>query len=163
MKWQPVPGFEDQYEVSSQGEVRTKPRILKPYRNPHGYDTVVIGGKTVPIHRLVAQAFLPNPLLKKIVHHKNKKRHDNRVSNLEWATHGENNQSAWNSGRVAYNKKPVYAWPTEACVGSLTHMRTYESAAQAAEINKVSKTTIARAARTKGYAAGKWGWTYDKP
>ncbi len=45
------------------------------------------------IHRLVAEHYIPNPYNKKCVDHWNGKRNDNRVENLRWATHSENNQN----------------------------------------------------------------------
>ena len=44
------------------------------------------------IHRLVAQAFIPNPLNKKVVHHKDGNRQNNRTDNLKWVSYKENNQ-----------------------------------------------------------------------
>ena len=69
------------------------PRIL-----PSGYARVYLRNsltnkrEDVLIHRAVAKAFLPNPTQKLYVNHKNCRRDDNRVSNLEWVTARENTQ-----------------------------------------------------------------------
>ena len=85
------------YEVSNYGEVRNLKTgyILKPIYN-YGYAHVCIkdsnnkfGQKRV--HRLVAQAFIPNPLNKSYVNHKDFNRSNNYVDNLEWATRSEIN------------------------------------------------------------------------
>lgn len=56
-----------------------------------GYRSVQLGDKRrYYIHRLVARAFLPNPDNKPTVNHKNLDKLDNRLDNLEWATHKEN-------------------------------------------------------------------------
>lgn len=157
-EWRPVPSLEGRYEVSDDGQVRTIPRILKPYRSKKdGYDSVVLDGQTVTIHRLVAQAFLGNPRGKKVVHHKNKIRHDNRVENLEWTTHGENNKYAWENGRIAPRQREVRGWLNPNRTGQ--HF-TYPSAAAAARKWGVSKEAIARAARLGKQCAGVW-WLYS--
>lgn len=62
------------------------------------------------VHRLVAEAFLPNPENKPCVNHINSVRHDNRLENIEWATYSENNQHAKDYG---YNPA-VYGQDTSA-------------------------------------------------
>lgn len=103
--WKPVFGYEGLYLVSSLGQVRSldmrvktkggvmvtrKGRILKPIVNIDGYLTVTLcknGSKrTWRIHRLVAIAFIPNPLGLPVINHKNEDKADNRVENLEWCT-----------------------------------------------------------------------------
>lgn len=78
--------------------------ILKPERemsytlNNRGYLSVVIRRKTYMVHRLVAQAFIPNPQNKPFVNHKDGDKTNNHVDNLEWCTAAENNQHARDTG-----------------------------------------------------------------
>ena len=103
--WRPVSGH-PHYEVSDLGRVRSINRelmhhdggsrnvhgtILIPFPSGNGYLRVTLDGhKTSSVHRLVAQAFLPNPCRKSQVNHINCDKHDNRVANLEWCTYAEN-------------------------------------------------------------------------
>lgn len=107
-----VPGYENYYEVSSNGKVwslryreywRPKPRLLKT-RIHNGYHWVGLfkGGqrKVCSVHRLVALTFLINSDNKKTVNHKDGDKDNNSVSNLEWATHKENIDHAWAKGLI---------------------------------------------------------------
>lgn len=94
-KWRKVVGWETLYGVSNIGRVKSlrKGIILKP-SNVLGYQQVILcrNGKMVSgrVNRLVAIAFIKNPLNKPQVNHINGVRNDDRVENLEWVTESEN-------------------------------------------------------------------------
>lgn len=109
-EWRPVVGYEGIYEVSADGNVR---RAIPGRRRPAGsllqpspgrlgyvYVTLSRNGEQAqhPVHRLVAEAFIPLPegLVAQdlVVDHLSEPKSDNRVTNLRWATHGENMEHA---------------------------------------------------------------------
>lgn len=93
MFWRPVKGYESKYEVSALGEVRTKDGPVAKW-DRHGYErcTLRMNGKkkNFSVHRLVAEAFIPNPDKKEAVNHIDKRRKNNKASNLEWVDNDEN-------------------------------------------------------------------------
>jgi hypothetical protein len=91
-----IVGYEGLYSVSNDGWVyswKTK-KYLKPQLQNNGYVTVRLylnkKSKVIPIHRIVGQTFLPNPLNLRTVNHKDYDKTNNNVLNLEWMTHQEN-------------------------------------------------------------------------
>ena len=93
-----IQGFEN-YLIYSDGRVFSKKRnkFLKPRMNSWGYNFVTLckDGKTkhMLIHRLVGIHYIPNHENKRCIDHINRDRSDNRLENLRWATHSENNQN----------------------------------------------------------------------
>lgn len=88
-KWRDIPCW-DGYQVSDAGEVVRKKDgiIVKQYVQKSGYAYVWLnrgyGNCALPVHRLVASAFLKQPKGKDMVDHINTIRHDNRLCNLRW-------------------------------------------------------------------------------
>lgn len=73
-------------------------RPLATHINNRGYRAVCLRKTTFMVHRLVAQAFIPNPENKPVVNHIDGNKLNNHVSNLEWATVAENNRHARETG-----------------------------------------------------------------
>ena len=91
------------YMVSDMGNVKNTATdtIKKATQRPDGYKVVGLWDKGVSevcyIHRLVGEAFLPNPDNKHTINHKDGDKGNNHLSNLEWATNSENNQHAYDN------------------------------------------------------------------
>lgn len=100
-------GYEGLYEVSDLGRVRSlnryvnyygglrlaKGKILKPVSVSGGYLQVYIGKKNVKlVHRLIAEAFIPNPNNLPCVNHKDENKTNNKLENLEWCDYSYNNR-----------------------------------------------------------------------
>ena len=100
LEWRVVQRF-PRYEVSIDGQVyshRAK-RVLKQINQSSGYlHTSVGAGKHVPIHQLVAEAFIPNPDNLPFLNHINGNPKDNRAENLEWTDNSGNIQHAYDNG-----------------------------------------------------------------
>lgn len=110
--WKPVVGYEVLYEVSDFGAVRCvttkgcyKGRTLKHCVTPQGYlrATLTKDGmpKRYPVHRLIANAFIPRVDGKDEIDHINTDRLDNRLENLRWCTHKENQNNPISAKRRA--------------------------------------------------------------
>lgn len=116
--WKDVFGYEGLYQISNFGNLKSMDKIainprygnqklngktISTHKNKKtGYISCKIykgsGAKTVKIHRLVAQSFIPNPYNKPQVNHKNGVKSDNNVKNLEWVTARENQIHAYKIG-----------------------------------------------------------------
>ncbi len=104
--WKPVVGYEDRYEVSDLGVVRSLsgPKVMAPSPNRKGYPQLALRrgdpkSKTVFVHRLVLEAFVgPRPPGMEC-RHLNDNPADNRLSNLAWGTRKENMADKVRNGR----------------------------------------------------------------
>lgn len=107
--WKPINGYEGYYEISNLGnvksvkrfyrlkengkEIEVKEKCINPFISS-GYSRVSLTkngkSKKYSVHRIVAEAFIPNPNNLPLVNHKDETRNNNCVNNLEWCTHSYN-------------------------------------------------------------------------
>lgn len=147
-QWKPVKGYEGYYEVSNTGKIRSldrcvtirgnviqhrKGKLISSHINKRGYVEVNISkhakNATLKLHRLVAQAFIPNPFHYPQVNHKDENKQNNCVDNLEWCTNHYNSHYGTRSQRQAksltngktsksvkqmLNGKVIKIWPSMA-------------------------------------------------
>ena len=94
----PIKGYEKRYAITEEGRVFSfvSARFISLHAlNSKGYPKVMLSNgnqkrKYFSIHRLVAQAYIPNLFNKPQINHKNGIKTDNRIENLEWVTQSEN-------------------------------------------------------------------------
>ena len=107
--WKDVVGYEGLYQVSNLGNVKSKRGLLKPQPRQHGYLAVWLYGKgghakrnarQISVHRLVAEAFIPNPNNYSEVNHLDECKTNNCVDNLEWCSHVQNSNHGTRPQRI---------------------------------------------------------------
>lgn len=161
--WKSISGYEGLYEVSDQGRVRSlnfnhtgKTKILKPLKTRKGYIHVVLYKdgkyKDMLVHRLVAEAFIPNPNDLETVNHKDEDKTNNSASNLEWMSVADNNNYGTRTARCS---KPVQMFDKQ---GNL--LATYPSTREAARVMKIDHCSIIKCCQGKQKTAGGYVWRF---
>ena len=121
--WKDIKGYEGYYQISNMGNVKSlertvtksngvvqirKERIMNKRESTDGYYIAKLNvnnhSKSIAIHRLVAQHFIPNPDNLPEVNHIDTNRKNNRVDNLEWCTHKDNVRYSADKGHYRNNK-----------------------------------------------------------
>lgn len=173
MEWKEVERTNGKYLVSDTGAVFSvaSNKTLKPINRGNGYYYVEItfenGVKKEFIHRLVAQAFLPNPHNYPIINHKDENPANNRVENLEWCDYKYNTNYGtcidrmtenreYHSGKDNPKSKRVYMFDFD---GNL--VREFESCNIAANELGLSRKSISKAASGNLKQYNGYVWSYE--
>lgn len=171
--WEDVKGYEGLYQVSSKGQVKSmyfhsqkgkgnnlkeNPKILTPGVDSYGYNIVSLCNgetkKTVTVHKLVAEAFIPNPNGLPCINHKDENKLNNCIENLEWCTVEYNNSYGTKGERVSQTlKKKVYQYDQE-----MNLINIYDGAIDAEKQTGVSRSNICICLKGKTKTAGGFIW-----
>ena len=146
--WKPITGFEGLYDVSETGCIRNARtlKVLKPNKIGKGYLIVHLkkDGKRYAryIHRLTAEAYVPNPHNHPVVNHDDGNKENCHYTNLIWSTYSENNQHAYDTGLKPRGEGQYKAILTEENVREIKRLGKYATFQEIADKYGVSKATI---------------------
>jgi len=169
--WKEIAGYEGRYLVSDEGEIYSLPKIVhgawtqqrkgkklkKGKRGRKGqpqYEFVILvdadgNSHKESVHRLVANAFIPNPNDYPEVNHKDENSLNNHVDNLEWCSRQYN---------IEYSKgRHIAQYDIEG-----TKIAEYKSIVYASKITKISKTAINNCLSGRSKIAGGYLWRYEE-
>lgn len=168
---------EGRYQVSNLGNVRScvdfhgkiskNYHLLKPRKGNHGYLMVILhlNNKKVKgclVHRLVAEAFIPNTLNYRCINHKDENKMHNNVENLEWCDYKYNNNYGTKSERLSKSlinnphfSKPVYQLDKQGNI-----INEYPSIMEAARSVGGFDTCINKVCRGEKYRHTAYGYSW---
>lgn len=188
--WKDIPEYKGIYQISNLGRVRSlerditdingityhkKARILKPSIEKSGYVQIKFGNVHYRLHRLVAEAFIPNPDNLPCINHKDENKANNCVDNLEWCTHqynntyngisrkggekrkGENNQWFGKFGKEHNRSKTVYQYSLDDIF-----IAEFGSCAEASRKTGVNRSDIIQCRLGHKKTAGGYKWKPSK-
>ncbi len=154
--WKDVIGAEEFYEISSLGRIRNKitKNILKPSKSgKYRHIQLKYGiNKNVLIHRLVAEAFIPNPFNFRCVNHIDENKENNSADNLEWCTYQYN--CKYGKGALKRNSKIIQY---DMCGNAI---KIWESIKEASESLGVLYQGISMCCRNKRKTCGGYMWSF---
>ena len=160
--WKDIQDFEGKYQISDLGRVKSlyndngykktyREKILKYSIKKNGYCQVILVKNrkrySKNIHRLVAQAFIPNPNNLPCVNHKNEIKSDNVVGNLEWCT-------------ISYNTR--YSCGVKINQYSINNLfiNSWNNIAEISDKLKISRTSINNCLNDRSKTAGGYIWRH---
>ena len=180
--WKSIENYEGYYEVSDTGKVRSLDRyVVNKTGNRKGVSRLLRGktmklseaqarqngqkgylvvnlrkdntSSVVPVHTLVARAFIPNPYGLPTVNHKDGDKHNNHASNLEWVTYADNNIHALQCGLRRPRGNKIGQYTIDGLLVS-----TYKSTCEASRKTGVSRGGISHCVNGRTNQSGGFVW-----
>lgn len=180
--WKDVVDYEGLYMVSNKARLKSlnfnktkKVKLMSVGNKKNGYCVLTLyknrANKNKLLHRLVAIAFIPNPLNKPCVNHLRGVWVGHGVDNLEWATYSENELHSFKIlGKIAYQPmKGKYGKDHNRSKGVSQYsldgklISTYGSSYEALRATKISQGNIGSCIRGERHTAGGYIWKYTNP
>ena len=144
--WKPIEGYENYY-ISNLGNVKNiKGKLLCLWKDNVGYLQVVLRKnkkkKHLRVHRLVAEAFIPNPDNLLQVNHKDSNKINNNVLNLEWITNQDNTKEGYKNNNYHSKHRCIKIEVYDKNTNKL--INTYKSIRETAEKLNINRKTLSR-------------------
>lgn len=174
--WKDIVGFEEFYQISDMGRIRSKDRyirtcgngvrfskgrIIKPVRCTNGYYEVhlrVNGKRTVKmLHRVVAEAFINNPHSLPEINHKDENPGNNDVKNLEWCTVKYNANYGTRNQRMVKDK---YLKPVIMSGKNGNEIKRFKSIGEAARETNADISALIRTCKGRQKTCVGYKWKY---
>lgn len=164
--WKPIKGYEGLYEVSNLGRIKTLSRYIRNRKMPekikkldkskNGYLRIELSSNKIKrkylVHRLVAQAFIPNKKNLPCINHKDEDKSNNIVSNLEWCDYLYNN---------LYNDKQKKNWKKVKQLNQNNDIiNIFESVTEASKRTNILQCRISNCLNNRQKTAGGYHWQY---
>ncbi len=170
--WKAIDGYNGRYEISNHGRIksfaqdRLNGKIKTGYREKKGYLCIRLynsegKSKWHKIHRLVASAFIPNPNHLEQVNHKDEKKDNNYVDNLEWCTNSYNTHYGTKIERVALSNRccPTTSLKVKS-IDESGKVEFYNSIGEASRMTGCSHSNIVRTLKGRSTLCGNKHWFY---
>lgn len=176
--WKDISGYEGYYQVSNLGNVKSMERIVERKNNetgnlplksrilslntyPKGYKKVTLRknntSKSFFVHRLVAEAFIPNPNNYPYVNHKDENPSNNHSDNLEWCTNEYNMSYGTLGYRISLAKsKQVFQFDLDG-----NFLNIFYGVNVASRITNISSTSIVNCCNGASRSAGGFLWSFS--
>ena len=159
--WKDIKGYEEKYQISNLGNVKSLnynqthiEKLLKPFENTNGYYQIDLWknnkGKTFLVHRLVAEAFIPNSKRLPLINHKDENPKNDTVTNLEWC------DAKYNCNYGNRNKKLYHS------VMCIELNKIFKSINEASKELKIQQAHISGCCQKRKHynTAGGYHWKY---
>ena len=160
-KWKDIPNFNGLYQVSNNGNIkRAKDEyIFKKNKNSRGYRIITLTKDkkeySLSVHRLVAEAFIPNPNNLPQINHKDGNKLNNKIENLEWCTQSENMKHAYKNKLEIKSGKKVVQFDLDMKI-----IKIWDKIIEAEKEYKIAHGKITMVCKNKRKTAGGYIWRY---
>ena len=160
-EWKDIPNYEGLYQISNLGNIKRKKDnyIFKKNKNNGGYRIVTLTKnkieKNVSVHRLVAQAFIPNPNNLPQINHIDGNKMNNNVNNLEWCTQSENMKHAYINNLEVQKGKKIIQYDID-----MNIIKIWNKMIDAENQLNISHSKISMVCQGKRNKAGGFIWRY---
>ncbi len=180
--WKDIPNYEDLYQISNLGNVKSvgrrrfnsgtyggyftvKEKILKPSLHKNGYYSVQLckngGRKRITIHKLVATVFIPNPNNYPQINHKDENKTNNSVENLEWCDSKYNSNYGTRNERLRTINQLKYSKFVLQYDLNNVFIKRYRSIGEASRETNISRKCISYVCNHQRKTAGGYKWVFE--